>query len=58
MLSGDESRVASASQRVVAEWLPHSRLELIAGYEHGINLLQLDRRARASLGFWRAIELG
>jgi pimeloyl-ACP methyl ester carboxylesterase len=58
MLSGDKSRIASASQRAFAERLPNARLELIDGYGHGVNLLQPERCARASLDFWRAIELG
>lgn len=58
MLSGDKSRIASASQRAFAERLPNARLELIAGYGHGVNLLQPERCARASLDFWRTIELG
>jgi pimeloyl-ACP methyl ester carboxylesterase len=58
MLSGDKSRIASASQRAFAERLPNARLELIEGYGHGVNLLQPERCARASLDFWRAIELG
>jgi len=37
---------------------PEARLELIEGYGHGVNLLQPERCARASLDFWRAIELG
>jgi len=58
MLSGDKSRIASASQQAFAERLPNARLELIEGYGHGVNLLQPERCARASLDFWRAIELG
>ena len=57
MLSGDKSRIASASQRAFAERLPNARLELIEGYGHGVNLLQPARCARASLDFWRGIEL-
>ena len=58
MLSGDKGRIASASQLAFAERLPNARLELIEGYGHGVNLLQPERCARASLDFWRAIELG
>jgi 3-oxoadipate enol-lactonase len=58
MLSGDKSQIASASQRAFAERLPNARLELIEGYGHGVNLLQPERCARASLDFWRTIELG
>lgn len=58
MLSGDKSRIASASQRAFAERLPNARLELFEGYGHGVNLLQPERCARASLDFWRTIEFG
>jgi pimeloyl-ACP methyl ester carboxylesterase len=58
LLSGDKSRIASASQRAFAERLPNARVELIEGYGHGVNLLQPGRCARASLDFWRTIELG
>ncbi|HEX3863372.1 MAG TPA: alpha/beta hydrolase [Stellaceae bacterium] len=57
MLSGDKSRIAAASQQVFAERLPNGRLDLIAGYGHGVNLLQPERCARASLDFWRTIDL-
>ena len=56
LLSGDKSRIASAQQRAFAEHLPHGRLELFAGYGHGVNLLQPERCARASLDFWREVE--
>jgi pimeloyl-ACP methyl ester carboxylesterase len=58
MLSGDKSRIASASQQAFAERLPNARLELISGYGHGVNVLQPERCARASLDFWRTLELG
>ena len=58
LLSGDQSRIASEQQRALVELLPRGRLELFAGYGHGINLLQPERCARASLEFWRALELG
>lgn len=58
LLSGDRSRIASEQQRTLAERLPHARLELFEGYGHGVNLLQPERCARASLDFWRAVELG
>jgi len=58
LLCGDKSRIAAAQQRALAERLPHARLELIEGYGHGVNLLLPERCARASLDFWRAIELG
>jgi pimeloyl-ACP methyl ester carboxylesterase len=57
LLCGDQSRIASAQQRALAERLPRARLELIEGYGHGVNLLQPERCARASLDFWREIEL-
>ncbi len=57
MLSGDKSRIAAASQKVFAERLPNGRLELFEGYGHGVNLLVPERCARASLDFWRTIEL-
>jgi pimeloyl-ACP methyl ester carboxylesterase len=57
LLSGDQSRIASEQQRVFMESLPRGRLELFAGYGHGVNLLQPERCARASLDFWAEIEL-
>jgi pimeloyl-ACP methyl ester carboxylesterase len=40
-------------------WLrTNAKLELIEGCGHGVNLLQPERCAQASLDFWRAIELG
>jgi pimeloyl-ACP methyl ester carboxylesterase len=56
LLSGDQSRIASAQQHRLAETLPRGRLEFFAGYGHGINLIQPERCARASLDFWRTIE--
>lgn len=58
LLSGNRSRIASEQQRALAERLPQARLELFEGFGHGVNLLQPGRCARASLEFWRAIELG
>jgi len=57
MLSGDKSRIAAASQRAFAERLADARLELFEGYGHGVNLLEPERCARASLDFWRTVEL-
>jgi pimeloyl-ACP methyl ester carboxylesterase len=57
LLSGDRSRIASEQQRAFVERLPHGRLELLAGFGHGVNLLQPERCAHASLEFWRALEL-
>jgi len=56
MLSGDKSRIAAASQQAFADRLPNAGLELFSGYGHGINLLQPERCARASLDFWRTVE--
>jgi pimeloyl-ACP methyl ester carboxylesterase len=56
LLSGDKSRIASEQQKILAETLPHGRLELFAGYGHGVNLLQPGRCARAALDFWRTLE--
>ena len=58
LLSGDKSRIASEQQKIFAETLPHGRLELFAGYGHGVNLLQPERCARAALDFWRGVEAG
>ena len=44
--------------QIEAETLPHGRLELFAGYGHGVNLLQPQRCARAALDFWREIDEG
>jgi len=56
LLSGDKSRIASEQQKILADTLPHGRLELFTGYGHGVNLLQPERCARAALDFWRAVE--
>lgn len=56
LLSGDKSRIASEQQKILADTLPNGRLELFAGYGHGVNLLQPERCARAALAFWRSIE--
>jgi 3-oxoadipate enol-lactonase len=56
LLSGDKSRIASEQQKILAAALPRGRLELFAGYGHGVNLLQPERCARAALDFWRAVE--
>jgi len=58
LLSGDMSRIASEQQKILAASLPHGRLELFAGYGHGVNLLQPERCARAALDFWRGVEAG
>jgi 3-oxoadipate enol-lactonase len=57
LLSGDKSRIASEQQKILAESPPHGRLELFAGYGHGVNLLQPERCARTSLEFWRTFEM-
>jgi 3-oxoadipate enol-lactonase len=56
LLSGDKSRIASEQQKILAQSLPHGRLELFAAYGHGVNLIQSERCARAALDFWREIE--
>jgi len=56
LLSGDKSRIASEQQKILAESLPQGRLELLAGYGHGVNLLQPERCARTALEFWRTVE--
>ena len=54
LLSSDNSRIASAQQKARAETLPNGRVELFAGYGHGVNLLQPERCSRAALEFWRS----
>ncbi len=56
LLSGDKSRIASEQQNILAATLPRRRLELFAGYGHGVNLLQPERCSRAALDFWRMVE--
>jgi 3-oxoadipate enol-lactonase len=56
LLSGDKSRIASEQQKILVETLPNGRLELFAGYGHGVNLLQPERCARSALTFWRTVE--
>ena len=56
LLSGDKSRIASEQQKILADTLPRGRLELFAGYGHGVNLLQPERCARTALEFWRTFE--
>ena len=55
LLSGDNSPIASAQQKMLAETLPNGRIELFAGYGHGVNLLQPERCARTAVEFWRSI---
>jgi pimeloyl-ACP methyl ester carboxylesterase len=55
LLSGDNSPIASAQQKALAETLPNGCVELFAGYGDGVNLLQLERCARAAVEFWRPI---
>jgi 3-oxoadipate enol-lactonase len=54
LLSGDRSQISSAQQQFFSDTLPNGRLELFAGYGHGVNLLQPERCARAALTFWDA----
>ena len=56
LLSGDKSRIASEQQKILADRLPHGRLELFAGYGHGVNLLQPEGCARTAREFWRTVE--
>jgi pimeloyl-ACP methyl ester carboxylesterase len=56
LLSGDKSRIASEQQKILADSLPQGRLELFAGYGHGVNLLQPERCARTALEFWRTVD--
>jgi pimeloyl-ACP methyl ester carboxylesterase len=56
LLSGDKSPIASEQQKILAETLPRGRLELFAGYGHGVNLLQPGRCARTALDFWRTVD--
>jgi 3-oxoadipate enol-lactonase len=56
LLSGDKSRIASEQQKILAATLPLGRLELFAGYGHGINLVQPERCARTALDFWHGVE--
>ena len=56
LLSGDKSRIASEQQKIFAQTLPQGRLELFAGYGHGVNLLQPERCARMALEFWRTVD--
>jgi pimeloyl-ACP methyl ester carboxylesterase len=55
LLSGDNSSIASAQQKALAETLQNGRVELFAGYGHGVNLLQPERCARTAVEFWRSL---
>jgi 3-oxoadipate enol-lactonase len=55
LLSGDNSPIASAQQQALAETLPNGRVEMFAGYGHGVNLLQPERCSRAALEFWGSV---
>ena len=55
LLSGDKSQISSDQQKVFAEALPKGRLQLFAGYGHGINLLLPEQCARAALAFWGSL---
>ena len=54
LLSGDNSPISSAQQKALAETLPNGRVELFAGYGHGVNVLQPERCSRTALEFWRS----
>jgi hypothetical protein len=43
LLSGDKSQISSAQIKVLADTLPSGRVEMFAGYGHGVNLLQPER---------------
>ena len=53
--AGVDRPIASAQQKMLAETLPNGRIELFAGYGHGVNLLQPERCARTAVEFWRSI---
>jgi pimeloyl-ACP methyl ester carboxylesterase len=55
LLSGDKSQISSDQQKVFSEALPNSRLQLFAGYGHGVNLLLPEQCARAALAFWGSL---
>ena len=55
LLSGDNSPIASAQQKALAETLPNGRVEMFAGYGHSVNLLQPERCSRAALDFWGSV---
>jgi 3-oxoadipate enol-lactonase len=55
LLSGDNSSIASAQQKALAATLPNGRVELFAGYGHGVNLLQPERCARSAVEFWQSM---
>jgi len=57
LLSGDSSPIASAQQKALAETLPNGRVELFAGYGHGVSLLQPERCARAAVGILATYRL-
>ena len=57
LLSGDNSSIASAQQKALAETLQNGRVELFAGYGHGVNLLQPERCARDGRGVLGAFGL-
>jgi 3-oxoadipate enol-lactonase len=55
LLGGDQSQISSAQIQVFADTLPSGRIEMFAGYGHGVNLLQPERCARAALEFWQSV---
>jgi hypothetical protein len=42
---------------VLAETLPNGRVEVFAGYRHGVSLLQPERCARAAVGILATYRL-
>jgi pimeloyl-ACP methyl ester carboxylesterase len=55
LISGDKSQISSGQQKVFVEKLPNGRLEVFAGYSHGVNLLLPERCARVALAFWSSL---
>jgi pimeloyl-ACP methyl ester carboxylesterase len=54
LLSGDNSRIASAQQKALAETRPTAGSSCSPVTGHGVNLLQPERCSRAALEFWRS----
>jgi 3-oxoadipate enol-lactonase len=54
LLSGDKSQISSDQIKVFADTLQNGRVEMFAGYGHGVNLLQPERCARAAVDFWQS----
>jgi pimeloyl-ACP methyl ester carboxylesterase len=54
LLGGDKSQISSDQVQLFADTLPNGKVEVFAGYGHGVNLLQPERCARAALEFWQS----